>query len=823
MNPRRWLVAVTIVVVGAVAAVLILNGTGGPKKPDFARFSSSPARLLPPNALPDSSLLLSPTGREQWLDQVEQTLAVAHARPRRIAVFSSFVSATKTSVTVRALPITVPNGIQPQVYAAYDTAPRQVTFDLPPGVVIHLTQARDLADLRPDTPLLIGGVRAKVPGGLRLQLVTDLGDLARAANRSPSQAEGSQTVTPTVVADNQAASYQLAADTTSTGVSEQPPPQGVLIENNRVGWPGMDWTGALHLGDENGCPYLTAGLEVKAGLGAEWHWPFVFHVDSPSSGISVAGRDQPESSPLALGAADPGADQAYYFGAGVAAGLQITIGCHINVAFIKAGGDFTLADLGVKAMLSNETSRHAPISGESDLPVPPTDCIAFGAQPLKSIPSWVPFADKLKQYAEVAISGCADLHISGGLFRSLVHAVGPAAGATPQGVALRASGSATVHPLLTGGRSITVDRVNYQPLLHIGVTPGIEVGSNAAATLALGDKLQAALKGSSVGKSSIGRAASAVISGIGRAGTSCSSKPDVPRFAPDVLACDLANLGAAVHVSIDWPHPLEMTSPTIVGQPVTLNLDQVAGAPSATVAAGAGGSGHSPSVMCFNSPSPAVTTPTPEQAPASCPIFGEPEIDANLIILSHVHWTNWGQGTTVGSGTAEEINAGPSARPPVPVTVALSDLAPRCNGQLFYTQLVAHVQGQQTQTLNLSGGCQATTPQTRTTSTTSLIGTFGNPPPPYTPNSGHVVDVTVTDAQYPNGDPSATGSVTVRLNNRTGQIIGSATIHSGRARWELGPGDPGDNSVAAYYSGDATHKPSATCLLYDAHNGQQCP
>jgi hypothetical protein len=110
-----------------------------------------------------------------------------------------------------------------------------------------------------------------------------------------------------------------------------------------------------------------------------------------------------------------------------------------------------------------------------------------------------------------------------------------------------------------------------------------------------------------------------------------------------------------------------------------------------------------------------------------------------------------------------------------------------------------------------------TTTAAASPATTTLIGTFG---PPVTRDGGHVVDVTVRDAQHPSGDTTATGSVTVRISGPTTQTLGSGPVRSGGAHITLIPGDPGTGSVAAYYSGDGRHKPSSVCLL---HGAGQCP
>jgi hypothetical protein len=93
---------------------------------------------------------------------------------------------------------------------------------------------------------------------------------------------------------------------------------------------------------------------------------------------------------------------------------------------------------------------------------------------------------------------------------------------------------------------------------------------------------------------------------------------------------------------------------------------------------------------------------------------------------------------------------------------------------------------------------------------TSLTGTFGRPA---TPNGGHTVDLTVLDRLHPTGDPTASGPVRIRIGGRRGPTIGSGAIVAGHMHLTLPPGDPGANSVAAYYLGDRAHEPSAVCLI----------
>jgi hypothetical protein len=98
----------------------------------------------------------------------------------------------------------------------------------------------------------------------------------------------------------------------------------------------------------------------------------------------------------------------------------------------------------------------------------------------------------------------------------------------------------------------------------------------------------------------------------------------------------------------------------------------------------------------------------------------------------------------------------------------------------------------------------------------------GNLMPPTSQNGGYKVDITVADQGHPAGDPTATGSVTVKLGGRSGPTIGSSVLSHGHARWMLQPGDPGDNSIAAYYGGDTTHAASAICLRQGVPPGK-CP
>ena len=112
-------------------------------------------------------------------------------------------------------------------------------------------------------------------------------------------------------------------------------------------------------------------------------------------------------------------------------------------------------------------------------------------------------------------------------------------------------------------------------------------------------------------------------------------------------------------------------------------------------------------VMCFET-----ERPVAKIHPAKCAIFGEPEDDADLIILAKAHWAAWGQPTA--SATATALPDKPAEAKPVTVVITLSRLRRRCDGKRFYTRLdVTKTSGvsdwfnaDNRRTLTLSGACQ---------------------------------------------------------------------------------------------------------------------
>jgi hypothetical protein len=106
------------------------------------------------------------------------------------------------------------------------------------------------------------------------------------------------------------------------------------------------------------------------------------------------------------------------------------------------------------------------------------------------------------------------------------------------------------------------------------------------------------------------------------------------------------------------------------------------------------------SVMCWVNEHPVA-----KQQPPACDIFGEPEIDANLVRLSGAKWSEWG--ASESKATAQLLpNHEGTGVPPKAVQVTLSNIQNRCDGKPFYTQL--HIVGSEgAPNLVLSGACES--------------------------------------------------------------------------------------------------------------------
>lgn len=157
---------------------------------------------------------------------------------------------------------------------------------------------------------------------------------------------------------------------------------------------------------------------------------------------------------------------------------------------------------------------------------------------------------------------------------------------------------------MTGG-SVSVDSVNYISLLHIGITPGVELGADAAKALGLGDKLQQALKSSpkpvkSAGANAVGKCI-----------------PEQEKLSgPQLIACEIALLHVSASWSFDWPHPLEMVSPTILGEPIALSPS---GQSQPVTACPASGPGIQPSLPAVPA---AAAIPSSVALPVGARVYG---------------------------------------------------------------------------------------------------------------------------------------------------------------------------------------------------------
>jgi hypothetical protein len=105
------------------------------------------------------------------------------------------------------------------------------------------------------------------------------------------------------------------------------------------------------------------------------------------------------------------------------------------------------------------------------------------------------------------------------------------------------------------------------------------------------------------------------------------------------------------------------------------------------------------SVMCW-----ANETPVAQRQPSQCDVFGEPEIDANLVRVSDAHWSGWGSGEA--TATVQVRLGNHAGQTPVAGHVTLSEPRARCKGASFYTRLRV-VSAEGARDLRLSGACHA--------------------------------------------------------------------------------------------------------------------
>jgi hypothetical protein len=72
--------------------------------------------------------------------------------------------------------------------------------------------------------------------------------------------------------------------------------------------------------------------------------------------------------------------------------------------------------------------------------------------------------------------------------------------------------------------------------------------------------------------------------------------------------------------------------------------------------------------------------------PRSCDLIGQPEDEANLVLLRQAKWSHWGARTTTGRGRSLNTHPGMGGPASLPVTVSLYRITTGCGGDEFYTR-----------------------------------------------------------------------------------------------------------------------------------------
>src|ERR1700728_4433848 len=92
-------------------------------------------------------------------------------------------------------------------------------------------------------------------------------------------------------------------------------------------------------------------------------------------------------------------------------------------------------------------------------------------------------------------------------------------------------------------------------------------------------------------------------------------------------------------------------------------------------------------VNCYP-PTPQSVTPVLQERahPERCALQGEPESEADLVQLTHAHWSGWGGASAVTDAQALNNQPGMGGPASYPIHVTLSDIRRGCDGKLFYTR-----------------------------------------------------------------------------------------------------------------------------------------
>jgi hypothetical protein len=92
-------------------------------------------------------------------------------------------------------------------------------------------------------------------------------------------------------------------------------------------------------------------------------------------------------------------------------------------------------------------------------------------------------------------------------------------------------------------------------------------------------------------------------------------------------------------------------------------------------------------VNCYPPNARSVTPELQERAhPERCALQGEPESEADLVQVTHAHWSGWGSASAVTEAQALNNQPGMGGPASYPIHVTLSGIRRGCDGKRFYTR-----------------------------------------------------------------------------------------------------------------------------------------
>lgn len=486
-------VALALVAVAGLVVVLVRPGAGARTTAGVSVFADHPPvhyggvvpgqKTLPPEpTTPDGvpALLSGGPARDAYLQQMADHLDVSTAPPpRSVGFFGRVQSASSTALTMTPdRPSTAsPNAVASTVVPAVGADGATVRVMLTPQTVEWLSASP--AKLHTGAELFAGGELAG--NDLQARLVADTEHLRTPPGSSQWQ-QPTATTSGTALPDpgapagdpgTEAVAWQAgqqrvvaaaagAPVALSTGAGSGPgsgdPANGAdtVILSDRAGLGNIDPHFKAEVGDENSC-YAKVEAEFLLSADYEVHWPFQFHTDGDGFTVEAQDRTPEAGGGFAIEATAFSDSEEYsvYSGWGLALGADIGLGCHVSVGPFSGDVDFSLGVSKWSFDWVNETKRHIPLSGQTDLVVPPDTCplVGLSAGPLT-----------------LGIGACQWQTYSGGLFRATLQG----AGGTPQGIAMPYAGHDVVQPQTApSGGPVTVSQFDYAATETTRMTAGV--------------------------------------------------------------------------------------------------------------------------------------------------------------------------------------------------------------------------------------------------------------------------------------------------------------------------------------------------------------